>query len=255
MYPVRSKIGLKGRLFFLWKSKPAILPIVFSLLLFLLCGPAQSQPPTPLPKSAVDTVDIAVSFASAYPGTDTTWVGVMMRNQVAITGYHFIFHLSNPNITRFCQNGGSTWSIDTTGIIIPPSPNYQQLLRLCVGVCCVPDSLTDRISYVLLDDMSWLEGEDGHAIPFFFHQGELEAWWSVPGDANIDSLVDVGDLVFLTNYLYRGGTEPCVCEAADCNHDCLISVSDVVYLINYLYKGGLVPVAGCVACPHQNCGE
>ena len=255
MYPARSMIGLPGGFFFLWKSKPTLLSIVIALLLFLLSGSARSQLPVSPEKFATDTVDIEVSFASSYPGTDTAWIEVMMRNQVAITGYHLTFILSNPNIARFCQNGGSTWSIDTTGIYIPPSPNYQLLLRLCVGVCCVPDTLTDRISYILLDDASWLEGPGGEVIPFFFHQGQFMAWWSVPGDANNDSLVDVGDLVFLTNFLYREGTEPCVCEAADCNHDCLISVSDVVYLINYLYREGDEPVAGCVACIHPNCRE
>lgn len=255
MYPARPKIGSEGGFFFLWKSKPAILPIVFVLLLFLFCRSAQSQPPGPLPKSAVDTADIEIQYTSAYPGTDSAGIEVWMQSPVEITGYHFTFYLSNPNIARFCQNSGSTWSIDYTGLPIPPNPNYQLLLELCVGVCCVPDSLTDRLSYVLLDEMSWLEGPGGDAVPFRFHQGQLMAWWSLPGDANNDSLVDVGDLVFLTNFLYRGGTEPCVCEAGDCNHDCLISVSDVVYLINYLYREGDEPAAGCVACPHQNCGE
>ena len=221
--------------------------------MFLLVYSAQSQVIGSREKSAIDTVDIQILYASTYPGTGSASVDVMMKNQVPITGYHFIFYLSNPEIARFCETGGGILSIDSTGLMIPPSPTYQTLLRICLNVCCIPDSTTDRSSYIWLDDMSWLVGEGVYTIPFFFHRGELAVWWSVPGDANNDSLVDVGDLVFITNYLYHDGPEPCVCEAADCNGDCLINISDAVYLINYLYRGGTAPNPGCVSCPHQNC--
>jgi len=217
MYPLKAKMGVGGWL--LLESRGKLFIMVFSLVLsmFLLVDSAQSQAQRPGEKSTTDTVDVEILYASAYPGTDSAWLELRMRNQVLITGYHFIFNLSNPEIARFCQTGGSVLSIDSTGLMIPPSPNYQTLLRICLDVCCIPDSTTDRSSYIWLDDMSWLMGEGGYAIPFFFHRGELAVWWSVPGDADNDSLVTIGDVVFLINYLFRGGPQPCVCEAADCN--------------------------------------
>jgi hypothetical protein len=67
----------------------------------------------------------------------------------------------------------------------------------------------------------------------------------VCGDANADTKVTVSDVVYLVNYLFKGGPAPkCVplAPCADANGDGKITVSDVVYLINYLFKGGPAPV-------------
>ena len=65
----------------------------------------------------------------------------------------------------------------------------------------------------------------------------------VYGDCNGDNIIDVGDVVYLINYLYRNDDPPVPEEAGDCNCDGIVDVGDVVYLINYLYRGGEVP--GC----------
>jgi len=67
------------------------------------------------------------------------------------------------------------------------------------------------------------------------------------GDVTNNGVIDVGDVVYLINYLYRGGPEPqpLLC-GGDCNHDDIVNVGDVVYLINYLFRGGPIP-SGC--CP------
>lgn len=63
------------------------------------------------------------------------------------------------------------------------------------------------------------------------------------GDANGDGKVTVSDVVYLINYLFKGGPGPIPWEAGEANCDGKITVSDVVYLINYLFKGG--PPPGC----------
>ncbi|HEX7400555.1 MAG TPA: dockerin type I domain-containing protein, partial [candidate division Zixibacteria bacterium] len=62
------------------------------------------------------------------------------------------------------------------------------------------------------------------------------------GDANYDDIVDVGDVVYLVNYLYRGDPAPVPMEAGDANNDLVVDVGDVVFLINYLYRGGSTPI-------------
>jgi hypothetical protein len=62
-----------------------------------------------------------------------------------------------------------------------------------------------------------------------------------PGDANGDGEVNVGDVVFIINFLYRGGDPPVPMERADANCDGIVDVGDVVYLVNYLYRGGPEP--------------
>jgi hypothetical protein len=66
------------------------------------------------------------------------------------------------------------------------------------------------------------------------------------GDANGDKKTSVSDVVFLINFLFKGGSPP-LCPPSpylvcgDVNCDGKVSVSDVVYLINYLFKGGPPP--------------
>ena len=61
------------------------------------------------------------------------------------------------------------------------------------------------------------------------------------GDTNADGIINSADVVFLINYLFKGGPDPCPPEAGDASHDCVINSADVVYLINYLFKGGPAP--------------
>lgn len=66
------------------------------------------------------------------------------------------------------------------------------------------------------------------------------------GDANNDGHVNMLDITFIINFLYKHGTTPSDPDYADPNGSCHINALDVTYLIFYLYKGGPVPVAGCV---------
>lgn len=61
------------------------------------------------------------------------------------------------------------------------------------------------------------------------------------GDANGDGLIDLADVVFLIDYLYRNGSAPFPYQAGDVTCDGLIDLADVVFLINYLFKGGPAP--------------
>jgi hypothetical protein len=63
------------------------------------------------------------------------------------------------------------------------------------------------------------------------------------GDVNGDFVVNVGDVVYLVSYLYKGGPAPyCPAARGDVNSDGVINVGDVVYIVSFLYKGGPEPV-------------
>jgi hypothetical protein len=67
----------------------------------------------------------------------------------------------------------------------------------------------------------------------------------VLGDANRDGNTDVGDAVFLINFIFKGGAFPEPYKIGDANGDCEVNVGDVVYLIAYVFKGGPPPEVGC----------
>ncbi len=63
----------------------------------------------------------------------------------------------------------------------------------------------------------------------------------IPGDVNGDGSVDISDVVFLTNYLYKNGIPPYPLTVGDANCDGIVDVGDVISLINYLFKSGPAP--------------
>lgn len=62
------------------------------------------------------------------------------------------------------------------------------------------------------------------------------------GDANRDGIIDLGDVVYLINYLYRDGPPPNPLAAGDANWNQCVNIGDVLYLINYLYRQGPAPL-------------
>jgi len=65
----------------------------------------------------------------------------------------------------------------------------------------------------------------------------------IRGDANGDKAINLGDIVYLINYLYKSDSPPHPLEAGDANCSGVVDLGDVVHLINYLYKDG--PAPGC----------
>jgi hypothetical protein len=58
------------------------------------------------------------------------------------------------------------------------------------------------------------------------------------GDVNWDGIVNIIDVVYLINYLYKHGPSPMpVLEVGNANCDGMINILDVVSIINYIYKG------------------
>ena len=81
----------------------------------------------------------------------------------------------------------------------------------------------------------------GGANMIFKNVAQAYVW----GDANGNGEVEMGDVVYLVNYLYKGGPEPDPPASGDPNNDCVIDLGDIVYLLNYLFRGGPAPLQGC----------
>lgn len=66
-----------------------------------------------------------------------------------------------------------------------------------------------------------------------------------PGDANGDWQVNVGDAVYLINYIFKSGLAPAIPRwRANPNGDASINVGDCVYLITHIFKSGSPPKFG-----------
>lgn len=62
------------------------------------------------------------------------------------------------------------------------------------------------------------------------------------GDVNSTGVINSSDIIYLVNYVFKGGPEPLpVSEVGDVNCSGVVNSSDVIYLVNYVFKGGLAP--------------
>lgn len=62
------------------------------------------------------------------------------------------------------------------------------------------------------------------------------------GDANGDGRINIGDAVFLVDYLFKGGPAPDPLEAGETNCDGALNIGDIVFIIAYLFRGGPPPI-------------
>ncbi len=65
------------------------------------------------------------------------------------------------------------------------------------------------------------------------------------GDANGDGGVNVGDAVYVIQYVFSGGPPPDPECSGDANGDGSTNIGDGVYVISYIFKGGPAPVLDC----------
>ena len=67
---------------------------------------------------------------------------------------------------------------------------------------------------------------------------------NLAGDASNNDAVNILDVTYVINYLYKGGPPPVCNDEGDANGNNSINILDVTHLINYLYKGGPPPICG-----------
>ena len=62
---------------------------------------------------------------------------------------------------------------------------------------------------------------------------------------NDGSDANILDLVFLVDYIFRGGGFPSCFKEADLNADCAVNILDLTSQVDYIFRGG----AGPGPCP------
>ncbi len=100
----------------------------------------------------------------------------------------------------------------------------------------IPTGLEDLQAHIdttrelLIPELSWL--------------GLFQKELPICGDVNSDGKIDVGDIIYLLNYLFGPGCSPpeWPINRADVNNDGIVDVGDIVFLINHLFLGASPPV-------------
>ena len=128
--------------------------------------------------------------------------------------------------------------------IIGPGRGY--LATLCFSITGYTDTVrVDTVFFPPTNHLIFVTLEPKGYTPIFT-KGVFPVVPFWPGDSNHDMIVNVTDVIYLINYLFKSGPPPYPIVAADVNADCIVNITDVIYLINYLFKGGPAPKPGCV---------
>ena len=96
-------------------------------------------------------------------------------------------------------------------------------------------------TYGPLDDTAFIYHDDvSVASPFAVVLQGLAP--GKTGDPNIDDVTNSSDVIYLVNYVFKGGSPPRpVDRSGDVDCSGLITSADVIYLVTYVFKGGPAP--------------
>ena len=129
----------------------------------------------------------------------------------------------------------------------PILPGSGVLFRLYVDVLCIPDTTLDRMAWIFVTGK--LSDPDGFLVETDFANGTILIDRTVCdtllectcGDVNADGNVGLVDIVYMINWMFKGGSDFCPPPMGDVDLNRGVGLSDIVYLINYLFQGGADP--------------
>jgi len=129
----------------------------------------------------------------------------------------------------------------------PIPPGSGVLFRLYVDILCLPDTTQDRMAPIFVTGS--LSDPDGNRVETEFNGGSVfmnktvcdSLLDCICGDVNADGNVGLVDIVYMINWMFKGGSDLCPPIMGDVDFTRRISLSDIVYLINYSFRGGPAP--------------
>ena len=135
-----------------------------------------------------------------------------------------------PDTLDFIGTGGALDSVLNTG---------NDWLEYTYDLSGIPPGKTVSVRFSFTSDYQYSQDGEGFYIDDVRVGTKAPTW--LLGDVTGDGLVDASDIIFLINYLFRGGPAPDPLNKGDVTDDGEVTASDVVYLISYLYRGGPPP--------------
>jgi len=165
-----------------------------------------------------------------------------------------------------------------TGSHAGKGESMKKLILLCsllllLGFGAVPDSPAETDEVMTGEEINWQVvssgGTSGSSADFILNGTTAQTavgpaasasfemnsgFWQVyppgvpccnlPGDANDNEAVNILDVTYLINYLYKYGPPPPCMPEGDANGNGAVNILDVTRIINYLYLAGSPPVCG-----------
>jgi len=180
------------------------------------------------------TITGGVTFNVLFDSASLSVEGVD-TSQTRIEGWKNIIPVINPGELFFY--GYPDWWYTHPFSYIPPGEGI--LLRINFKIADnVSPGISLPITFETEPNLGHYDAYTDTSGLIFVQPSTISGWIFtdvISGDANSDGILDVGDLVYLLNYLYRNSIPPSPVSLGDYNNDAEVNISDVVALINYLF--------------------
>lgn len=127
------------------------------------------------------------------------------------------------------------------GLYIDEAAEGSNGSRMIIDDIMQSETSVDIDSFLLYIDYTWQVKCTNRVGLSTWSDDIFAALFYLRGDANGDGSINVGDAVFIINYVFKHGTAPMFLDLGDANCDGSLNVGDAVFLINYVFKSGLPP--------------
>ncbi len=167
-----------------------------------------------------------------YRAPDKYWdeanaLAIDKSGNVYVTGYSFTYETDADYATiRYSTNGDSLWV-----------RRYNQYL-----------DRYDKAYAITVDDNGNVYVTGGSRTDYVTIKYIQFDCIAKPGDVSGDTIVDLSDIIFKVNYIFKGGLLPLPLCSGDDNADGKVNLTDIIYEVNYIFKGGPAPKKSKECC-------
>lgn len=71
---------------------------------------------------------------------------------------------------------------------------------------------------------------------------------SRPGDANGVGGINLTDVIYMVNHVFKSGPQPVPKCRGDANGNGIVNLTDIIYLVNRVFKSGPQPIKSGICC-------
>jgi hypothetical protein len=210
----------------------------------LLVQARPAFPPTIIRQALMETADNASS-----PNNDVGW-GIINAEAALGWGAEFTADTTVGNAPLTVQFTTTNslpataweWSFGDGGGSPPLAPGNGEVLKIFLTI----DSFALGSQTAVIDTTSFasirlaLTSPSSSYTPIVF-TGAIMSKTVIRGDCNRDLTINLLDLLYLVNYVFRSGPFPVTVQAGDNNRDFSVDVIDLNYIVNYVFRGGPPP--------------
>jgi len=177
-----------------------------------------------------------VSLKNNIISSSSSGFGIKVSMSDPVIGYNDVWGNASGNFSGAPMGVGNMfWGKNYKGISCDQFRNISQEPKFVSP----PSDFSLQCSSPCID-----VGDPGFPIPssggIRIDMGAYEYLIST-GDVYVDGKINVSDVIFLINYLFKSGPAPDPLEKGDVTADSMINVQDVIHLINYLFRFGMPP--------------